>query len=139
MQGFIKFYNTGRTSLQIGENNNLFDWTYFGNHAYAHVLAASALLNAHSSPAIPPPHERVDGEVFYTTNYDEPLLHFWDFSGRLYKSFAQQLGDEVKRKVMPQWQALIFGACYDVGVLGFREEVAINAMECLALLSHGIF
>jgi sterol-4alpha-carboxylate 3-dehydrogenase (decarboxylating) len=75
MPGFIKFYNTGHTRMQIGDNSNLFDWTYIGNHAHVHVLAADALLEAYKSPNLPPESERVDGEVFYTTN-DEPRLHF---------------------------------------------------------------
>jgi sterol-4alpha-carboxylate 3-dehydrogenase (decarboxylating) len=109
MPRFIKFYNTGRTRMQIGDNSNLFDWTYVGNHAHAHILAADALLKAYKSPNLPPESERVDGEVFYTTN-DEPRLHFWDFPRAVYTALAEAVGDgkfEVQPKVMSQWRALV--------------------------------
>jgi sterol-4alpha-carboxylate 3-dehydrogenase (decarboxylating) len=112
--GFINFYNAGRTNFQIGDNSNLFDWTYVGNHAHAHILAVSALLKAYNSPTSPPDDERVDGEVFYTTN-DEPRIHFWDFPRKLYKAFADELGDEFEStpKVISQWQALVLAHVMD--------------------------
>lgn len=35
----------GQSKFQIGDNNNLFDWTYVGNVADAHVLAAQKLAS----------------------------------------------------------------------------------------------
>jgi nucleoside-diphosphate-sugar epimerase len=109
MPGFVKFYNTSHTRMQIGENSNLFDWTYVGNHAHAHILAADALLKAYKSPTLPPENKRVDGKVFYTIN-DEPRLHFWDSPRAVYAALSEAVGDgkfEVKPEVMPQWQALL--------------------------------
>ena len=37
---------TGRTKYQLGDNTNLFDFTYVGNVAHAHLLAATHLLKA---------------------------------------------------------------------------------------------
>ena len=68
----------GQTRFQLGENENLFDCTYVGNVAYAHVLAAVALMDTHGLGSTQPlDHERVDGEAFFITN-GEPV-YFWDF------------------------------------------------------------
>lgn len=68
--------------LQLGENNNLFDFTYVGNVAYCHMLAAKALLatfdRMESGQAVPLDSERVDGEAFNVTN-DSPV-YFWDMT-----------------------------------------------------------
>lgn len=69
-------------SLQLGENNNLFDFTYVGNIAYAHMLAAELLVATHKrvEAGMTPPldYERVDGEAFNITN-DSPV-YFWDIA-----------------------------------------------------------
>lgn len=66
--------------MQIGDNSNLFDWTYVGNNVYAQLLAARALMRSylHRPNA---KSERVDGEVFVIMN-DEPW-HFWTFTRTL--------------------------------------------------------
>lgn len=74
----IRAYEKRQTKFQLGENTNLFDFSYVGNVAHAHILAAIALLNTHSLSLQPLDHERVDGEVFFITN-DSPV-YFWDFA-----------------------------------------------------------
>jgi sterol-4alpha-carboxylate 3-dehydrogenase (decarboxylating) len=75
----ISAYRKGQTKFQVGENTNLFDFTYVENVAYGHVLAALALLHTHKRlPAIPLDNERVDGEAFLITN-GQPT-YFWDFA-----------------------------------------------------------
>lgn len=37
---------SGRGRLQVGDGKNMFDWTYIGNAAQAHLLAAEALLKS---------------------------------------------------------------------------------------------
>lgn len=68
--------------MQLGENNNLFDFTYVGNIAYAHLLAAFRLLATYlryeSGQSPPLDHERIDGEAFNITN-DSPV-YFWDMT-----------------------------------------------------------
>lgn len=71
-------YKKGQTKFQLGDNTNLFDFSYVGNIAYGHILAAMALLNTQALPTLPLDHEKVDGEAFFMTN-DEPL-YFWDFA-----------------------------------------------------------
>lgn len=77
--GFYGAYRRGQTAFQLGDNNNLYDFTYVGNVAHAHILAAVALLNTHALlPTVPLDHERVDGEAFLITN--GAPLYFWDFA-----------------------------------------------------------
>jgi 3-beta hydroxysteroid dehydrogenase/isomerase family. len=68
--------------LQLGNNNNLFDFTYVGNVAYVHMLAAKALLATYlryeAGMGAVLDHERVDGEAFNVTN-DSPV-YFWDMT-----------------------------------------------------------
>lgn len=68
--------------MQLGDNNNLFDFTYVGNIAYAHTLAAFRLLatknRLEAGQSGPLDHERVDGEAFNITN-DSPV-YFWDMT-----------------------------------------------------------
>jgi sterol-4alpha-carboxylate 3-dehydrogenase (decarboxylating) len=44
LPGFFQVLATGRANMQIGDNENLFDWTYVDNVAHAHLLAADRLL-----------------------------------------------------------------------------------------------
>lgn len=43
ISGFYQVIKNGQTKFQIGDNSNLFDWTYVGNVAHAHLLAADKL------------------------------------------------------------------------------------------------
>lgn len=43
MHGAAQAYKNRQTHMQIGDNNNLFDWTYVTNVADAHVIAADRL------------------------------------------------------------------------------------------------
>ncbi|SCV02745.1 LAME_0H04808g1_1 [Lachancea meyersii CBS 8951] len=67
----------GQSKFQIGDNNNLFDWTYVGNVADAHVLAAEKLLDATSCP-------RVAAETFFITN-DSPA-YFWALARTVWRA-----------------------------------------------------
>ncbi len=79
----LRAYAKRQTKFQLGSNDNLFDFTYVGNAAYAHILAVLALLHTHSSGTVPLDHERVDGEAFFVTN-DSPI-YFWDFPRMVWK------------------------------------------------------
>lgn len=43
LPGFFNVLRTGKTKFQIGDNHNLFDWTYVDNVVHAHLLAADKL------------------------------------------------------------------------------------------------
>lgn len=80
----LNAYWKGQTKFQLGENDNMFDFTYVGNVAYAHILGAIALLHTHKLGVEPLDHERVDGEAFFITN-GQPI-YFWDFARMLWRA-----------------------------------------------------
>lgn len=43
LTGLKQVMKNGQTKFQIGKNENLFDWTYVGNVAHAHLLASDRL------------------------------------------------------------------------------------------------
>ena len=88
----LDVYKSGKTGFQLGDNENLFDFTYVGNVAHAHLLAASALLGTAKLSTVPLSHERVDGEAFFITN-DSPI-YFWDFPRMVWRAAGNQLGTE---------------------------------------------
>ncbi|KAF9527541.1 C-3 sterol dehydrogenase [Crepidotus variabilis] len=52
ISSFAKVFLDGKTHFQIGDNTNLFDWTYVGNVAHAHLLAADKLETPAPAPAL---------------------------------------------------------------------------------------
>lgn len=67
----------GQSKFQLGDNNNLFDWTYVGNVADAHVLAAQKVLDAKYA-------RELGGETFFITN-DAPT-YFWTLARTVWKA-----------------------------------------------------
>ena len=51
--GIIAVVKRGQTKFQIGDNSNLFDYSYVENVAYAHILAADKMA----------PDNKIGGEV----------------------------------------------------------------------------
>jgi sterol-4alpha-carboxylate 3-dehydrogenase (decarboxylating) len=90
--GTLSAYTTNKTGFQLGDNNNLFDFTYVRNIAHAHLLAAYALLSTSSLSTAPLDHEKVDGEAFIITN-DQPV-YFWDFARAVWKAAGNEKGTE---------------------------------------------
>jgi sterol-4alpha-carboxylate 3-dehydrogenase (decarboxylating) len=130
----ITAYRGGKTKWQIGENNNLFDFTYVENVAYGHLLALQALLQTHRIlPTVPLDHERVDGEPFFITN-GQPV-YFWDFA----RSVWYEAGD--RRKLSSVWKldrefAMMIGAILELifWVLGrkptlTRQQARYSTMQ----------
>lgn len=78
---FITMFQQGKAYYQLGDNRNLFDFTYVVNVAHAHLLAAQILLDTAKNISNGGSHlekaPRVDGECFFITN-DTPI-YFWDF------------------------------------------------------------
>lgn len=114
----VQIYVDGRTNVQVGDNNNLFDFTYVGNVAHAHLLAALRLLATHRlHPTVPLDTERVDGEAFLVTN-DSPM-YFWDFARTMWRAAGRDAGLE------GVWKLPV-----DVGILlGFLSEVAFGIIR----------
>lgn len=86
--GLLRAHYNKKTHFQLGENMNLFDFTYVGNAAYAHILAAIALMNTHELPTVPLDHEKVDGEAFLITNGNP--VYFWDFARIVWRAAGDQ-------------------------------------------------
>lgn len=107
----INIYRQGRTNVQVGDNDNLFDFTYVENVAHAHLLAARALLATATSSTIPLDHERVDGEAFLITN-DSPA-YFWDFARAVWAAAGSPHGTEHVR-VLPQGVGMMLGFLSEV-------------------------
>ncbi|KAF4635518.1 hypothetical protein G7Y89_g2574 [Cudoniella acicularis] len=89
---FLNVHYTNRTNFQLGDNTNLFDFTYVQNVAYAHLLAAYALLQTSTLSTPPLDHEKVDGEAFFITNC-EPV-YFWDFARGVWQAAGRYDGTE---------------------------------------------
>ncbi|KAF8177993.1 C-3 sterol dehydrogenase [Pholiota molesta] len=70
MSGMYQVYERGQTHFQIGDNTNLFDWTYVGNVARAHLLAADRL----STPPPAPPLAERDPEKLPASADEVPPL-----------------------------------------------------------------
>lgn len=90
--GLLEVYFQKRTGFQLGDNDNLFDFTYVGNVAHAHLLAARALLATSRLSTVPLDHERVDGEAFIITNGTP--IYFWDLARMLWKAAGSELGTD---------------------------------------------
>jgi sterol-4alpha-carboxylate 3-dehydrogenase (decarboxylating) len=80
--GLYDVVRNGQTAFQVGDNSNLWDFTYVDNVAYAHILAAENLLT---------PEKDLEsgsgaGETFLITN-GEPV-YFWDFARGVWAGFG---------------------------------------------------
>ncbi|KAF5249957.1 hypothetical protein FANTH_4757 [Fusarium anthophilum] len=116
LAGILNAYKRGKHTIQVGANENLFDFTYVGNVAHAHLLAAQLLLATAASPTIPLDHERVDGEAFFITN-DTPV-YFWDFARAIWRAAGYDKGTE------GNW-----GLNREVGIaIGYISEVLANIL-----------
>lgn len=82
-------YQKGQHKYQMGDNTNLVDYSYVGNIADAHILAADRLIAA--SPSSPDP---VSGEAFFLS--DGRPRPYWEFPRLVWKL----LGDEGKDTVV---------------------------------------
>ena len=101
----LKASRRGQSKWQLGNNENLFDFSYVENIAHAHILAAVALLESSNTSTMPPDNERVDGEAFFITN-DNPVP-FWDFTRAVWKEGGDTVGMDLKKVwVLPKGLAM---------------------------------
>ncbi|KAK1769781.1 C-3 sterol dehydrogenase [Phialemonium atrogriseum] len=124
----IRIYQQGRTGVQIGDNNNLFDFTYAENVAHAHLLAARALLQTAAAATAPLDHERVDGEAFFVTN-DSPV-YFWDFCRAVWAAAGSDKGtDHVW--TLPSGLGLVLGLLSEVFFAVIRKPPTFNRQRII--------
>lgn len=111
LAGLLNAYRTGKSKVQLGDNTNIFDFTYVGNVAHAHLLAARLLLATAAAATVPLDHERVDGEVFFVTN-DAPV-YFWDFARAVWRAAGNDAGTEGVWKI-PRDLSLLMGMASEI-------------------------
>jgi sterol-4alpha-carboxylate 3-dehydrogenase (decarboxylating) len=113
----MNLYREGRHRIQVGPNDNLFDFTYVENVAHGHLLAARALLVTRELATPPLDHEKVDGEAFFITNGSP--IYFWDFPRCIWKYMGNTEGLE-RTWTLPR----------DVGMfLGYMSEVVFGLLR----------
>ncbi|KAI8331559.1 3-beta hydroxysteroid dehydrogenase/isomerase family-domain-containing protein [Chlamydoabsidia padenii] len=79
--GMLEVCQRGQHRFQIGNNTSLMDFTYVGNIAYAHVLAAEKLALSKESP--------VGGQAFNLTNGTP--VPFWDFASKVWYEYGMDM------------------------------------------------
>ncbi|KAH9905247.1 sterol-4-alpha-carboxylate 3-dehydrogenase [Xylariomycetidae sp. FL2044] len=113
---FIDIYNEGKHYFQLGSNENLFDFTYAGNVAHGHLLAAEALLDSS--------RDGVDGECFFITN-DSPV-YFWDFARAVW--IAAGCRYDMRRVwIIPEFLATILAFLCEVYFAVVRKPATFNS------------
>ena len=124
---FLEAYKRKQTGFQLGDNNNLFDFTYVGNLADAHILAANALLKTYGMHTRPLDHERVDGEAFFITN-DSPV-YFWDYPRMVWHAVGDTKGLDVW--VIPKTGGLVLASLLEwvMWVLGRKANLTRQVVK----------
>ena len=89
--GVAERAKSGKMRFMIGDGTNLFDWTYVGNVAAAHLNAADKLV----------PGSAAAGQAFFITN-DEPW-GFWRMMGDI----CEGLGYDRPSIKLPVWLMMI--------------------------------
>lgn len=122
----------GQQKMQVGPNTTLREFIYLPSNAYAHVLAAQALLNGKGVDGTPLCQADGQGEVFLIS--DKPggkgALMFWDWTRMVWKA----AGDETKKEevsVLPIWLAMFFMGLTEwifwLGTAGYKKPEVTRA------------
>ncbi len=126
--GLLRVYQSGRANLQVGGNDNLFDFTYVENVAHGHLLAARALLVTYNASTAPLDHEKVDGEAFFITN-DTPV-YFWDFARTVWRAAGSPLKRNQMR-VLPREVGLALGFLSEIFFGIIRKPATFNRQRII--------
>jgi len=135
--GFMSVVNNNQTQWQLGNNQNLFDWTYVTNVALGHILAASVLLHQHPSGPSDSSLDvlsRVDGTPVFITN-GEPL-YFWDFARAL---FAAKGVVRTWHIILPLPLGLILAAAAEGWAALMRKEAGLTRFRVMFSAAHRYF
>lgn len=128
LRNLIQMYKNGRTNVQIGDNNNLFDFTYAENVAHAHLLAAYALLRTHASKITPLDTERVDGEAFMISNGTP--VYFWDFCRAVWAAAGSDKGND-QIWTMPKEVGMVLGALSELFFAAVRKAPTFSRQRII--------
>ena len=103
IDGNIERMRKGQQNIQIGDNTQLFNFSYAQNAAYAHLLALKGLF---PSPDIANP-PKVHGETFFIS--DGVQVPFWDLCRKLWAAAGDRTPAS-QIKVLPFWLLIVFAA-----------------------------
>eukprot|EP01024_Parvocaulis_polyphysoides_P039991 TRINITY_DN36292_c0_g1_i1.p1 TRINITY_DN36292_c0_g1~~TRINITY_DN36292_c0_g1_i1.p1 ORF type:complete len:319 (-),score=49.54 TRINITY_DN36292_c0_g1_i1:789-1745(-) len=119
----------GKTKYMIGDGQNLFDFTYVGNVAQAHIQAAEALSIS----------SKLAGKAYFVTN-QEPR-RFWEVFGDI----LEGLGYERPYIVMPVWLLYFIAMILEIviipllALLGIKKEFDLTTFRILTVSSVRVF
>ncbi|EFX02520.1 c-3 sterol dehydrogenase c-4 decarboxylase [Grosmannia clavigera kw1407] len=120
----VGVYRQRRHNVQIGDNNNLFDFTYVLNIAHAHLLAAQALRATVTAATAPLDHERVDGEAFFQSPTTVPCT-FGIFGHTVWK-YAGNQDSLDKVWVLSRGTGLVLGLASEIVFSILRKPPTFN-------------
>ncbi|KAI8075803.1 uncharacterized protein B0P05DRAFT_546471 [Gilbertella persicaria] len=106
--GMLEVCQRGQHRFQIGHNQSLMDFTYVGNVAYAHVLAAEKLAVPNSGAA---------GQAFNLTNGTP--VPFWDFASRLWAVYGCYMPNN--KKIILSYNASMAIALVSETILSIKQ------------------
>jgi sterol-4alpha-carboxylate 3-dehydrogenase (decarboxylating) len=106
--GMLEVCQRGQHRFQIGNNQSLMDFTYVGNIAYAHVLAAEKLAISNSGAA---------GQAFNLTNGTP--VPFWDFASKVWAEYGCYMPNE--KKIVLSYNASLVIALISESIFSIKE------------------
>lgn len=106
--GMLEVCERGQHRFQIGNNQSLMDFTYVGNVAYAHVLAAEKLAIPDSGAA---------GQAFNLTNGTP--VPFWDFASRVWAEDGYYMPNN--KKIVLSYNASLVIALISETIFSIKE------------------
>ncbi|KAI8369726.1 hypothetical protein BD560DRAFT_454627 [Blakeslea trispora] len=106
--GMLEVCQRGQHRFQIGNNQSLMDFTYVGNVAYAHVLAAEKLAVPDSGAA---------GQAFNLTNGTP--VPFWDFASRIWAVYGCYMPNH--KKIVLSYNTSMFIAMISESILSVKQ------------------
>ncbi|KAG2194969.1 hypothetical protein INT47_002825 [Mucor saturninus] len=106
--GMLEVCERGQHRFQIGNNQSLMDFTYVGNVAYAHVLAAEKLAIPNSGAA---------GQAFNLTNGTP--VPFWDFASKVWAENGYYMPNN--KKIVLSYNASLVIALISETIFSIKE------------------
>lgn len=129
--GALAALENNRTSFQLGDGSNMWDFVSVDNMAEAHILLAKALLRSAATRDRRAP--KVDGEAFNIT--DDQRHRFWDFPRVIWKAAGWEppVDESKKIYILPTSLALVIAMVlewiYLVGTLGTRRPGLLGEQQ----------
>ncbi|KTW29303.1 hypothetical protein T552_01258 [Pneumocystis carinii B80] len=107
--GMISVLKNRQTRFRIGNNMNLFDFTYVDNVVHAHLLASQKLFS--------PEATNISGQAFFITN-GEPI-YFWDFPSTVWAHLGHVPSNIIH---FPRYLGIIIAFIFEIISFITRKE-----------------